>query len=281
MTAGRLTVGAGLLGLGVGAYARMVAVRRFEITSAEIRSAGWPATLDGARIGVLGDVHLGTRRGRRWPSPALEQAVEAMNTAQLDLLVLVGDFGYWQWDPKTVAGEIDRFRAAVRVAVFGNHDYAHGSRRATELREALERRGIQVLVNEATAIRVGDEPVTVAGLGDLHSRRTDVDKLTAALDDMTHPVILLSHTPDAVEMMPGDSFDVAFSGHTHGGQLAVPLLKPFALRRFARSRFDRGVYDIDGRPLFVTKGLGMVGLHARFRSRPEIAVITLRPAAVT
>lgn len=97
----------------------------------------------------------------------------------------------------------------------------------------------------------------------------------SALPDGAHPVILLTHTPDGIKDVQSGIFDVALSGHTHGGQLAVPYLNHWVLRRFGQTYFDRGLYEIKGLPLFVTKGLGMVGLHARFRSRPEVAFIRL------
>jgi predicted MPP superfamily phosphohydrolase len=99
---------------------------------------------------------------------------------------------------------------------------------------------------------------------------------TDAAGARADPIILVTHTPDVVDRLPRDRIAVALAGHTHGGQLAVPILNRYVLRRFAESRFDRGLYDVGGMPLYVTKGLGMVGFHARFRARPEAALLTIR-----
>jgi hypothetical protein len=168
------------------------------------------------------------------------------------------------------------FDVPVRVGVLGNHDFARGSRRARALRGSLEARGFIVLENESVCLRFRDTPVWVAGLGDGATKRADMPKLVASLPGDAQPVLLVSHTPDAVTDMPAGVFDLVLAGHTHGGQIALPFLNHVVLRVWAKTRYDRGLYDVGDVPMFVTKGLGMVGHHARFRAKPEIALLTLR-----
>lgn len=298
------------VGTAVGAYARIVAPRRFEVSEIAIPLATLPAQLSGMRIGIVGDLHLGRRHGRAWTSPALAPASAAIRDAAVDLLVMVGDYGFGRWDPGELAAIAAIFEAPRRVAVLGNHDYGRGTKRAMLLKEGLESRGVAVVVNDCVTLEARNQRIVVAGLDDAHAKRADVDllltrlagsaesagrgkrsagsgALDAALNETAAEsgdkgrlsgspfVILLCHSPDAVAGVPPEVFDIAFAGHTHGGQIAIPGIQRLLLRRFAQSSYDRGLYEIHGKPLFVTKGLGVVGYHARFRSRPEVAIVTL------
>jgi len=271
----QLSLAAVCAGAAAGAYARFVEPSRLETVRLDLHVDSWPDGLNGIRLGVVGDLHVGARRGRPWPSPALESAIAAIRDASVDLLLLVGDYGYMQWDAEDLAAIVGRFDAPVRVAVLGNHDFGRGGKRAAALRLELERQGIQVLVNEVTEVDVEGHSLSVAGLGDLHAQRVDVEAMVSGIPENRGPLILLSHSPDAVARVPSDAFDVAFSGHTHGAQVALPFLRNRTLRRFAHTAYDRGLYDVNGHRLYVTKGVGMVGYHARFRARPEVVIATV------
>ncbi len=269
-------------GIGLGLYATLVEPRRLDVSHTRIALPHWPESLDGLRLAVIADLHIGWRHGRPWTCPALDQAVDAVAHAKPDLLLMVGDFGYMHWDPEELAATVDRFTAPARVAVMGNHDWARGERRMLRLKAALEARGIPVPINDAVSLSIRETPLTVAGLGDLHARRADVGQLVSRLPADRPPTILLSHTPDAVLAVPTAAYDLAFSGHTHGGQVALQFLRRMTLLRFAHSRFDRGQYEMGNggsgtapRVLYVTRGLGMVGRRVRFRSRPEVSLITI------
>ncbi|HZT96713.1 MAG TPA: metallophosphoesterase [Chloroflexota bacterium] len=262
-------------------YARQIEPAWLERTELELTLEHWPAELDGLRLVLVADVHLGRVRGRVWTSPALESAVRAIDAAQADILIVAGDFGFKDWDPSALVEQVDQMRAPVRIAVLGNHDYAGGEARACRLAEELKSAGFHVLRNQVVRLEVRGRPVWIAGLDDGASGRAEMGPVVDQLSDETRPVILVSHKPDTVRLAPEGVFDLALSGHTHGGQIALPLLNPLMLRRTARTRFDRGLYRINGIPTFVTRGLGMVGRHARFLSRPEVAVLRLRSAPGT
>jgi predicted MPP superfamily phosphohydrolase len=196
-----------------------------------------------------------------------------------DIFVACGDYGFRKWRPEEVAADVAAFEAPVRVAVLGNHDYSRGEAGAVKLRRELELRGVVVLKNQAAVFDIRGSEIWIGGLDDGASGRAIP---RAMLDCVTvggespHVEILLSHSPDAVQRMPIGSFDLAMSGHTHGGQISLPFVNPTLLRKWARTSFDRGFYGVQGGTLFVTKGLGTVGYHARFRSRPEVVLLHLR-----
>ncbi len=87
--------------------------------------------------------------------------------------------------------------------------------------------------------------------------------------------ILLAHEPDFADVSAATGrFDLQLSGHSHGGQVRVPLIKSLALPPFSH-RYTSGLYKVDGMPLYTNRGLGA---HPRFRflCRPEITILTLR-----
>src|SRR5207302_9060975 len=133
-------------------------------------------------------------------------------------------------------------------AVLGNHDHsirnALGLRRYKDLAgaivDALHARGIRVLDNEAVTLREGDACLHLAGVDDLWSRRCDVERALAGLDDAT-PRVVLAHNPRTIEQLDGRRCDLMLSGHTHGGQVDWPGLGRVALSK-KNKRFAAGLY---------------------------------------
>jgi predicted MPP superfamily phosphohydrolase len=91
----------------------------------------------------------------------------------------------------------------------------------------------------------------------------------------SRPRIALVHEPEVAERLPWGAADLVLCGHTHGGQITLPGLEPFIVRRFAKTKYVEGIYQIQGMPVYVNRGLGTTGLPIRFRARPEVALITL------
>ena len=87
------------------------------------------------------------------------------------------------------------------------------------------------------------------------------------------PTVLLSHNPDTKDLLMNDPWDLMLSGHTHGGQLSLPLFgEPFAPIR--DRRYVRDLHALGDRWLYITAGVG--SLHtARFNCRPEVSLLTL------
>jgi predicted MPP superfamily phosphohydrolase len=140
---------------------------------------------------------------------------------------------------------------------------------------ALERAGITVLENASTEIETRDARCHVAGLADYRIRRPDV---VTALQDVPHgePVVLLTHDPDAFPTVPG-RVSLTIAGHTHGGQVAVPIVRrPFIPSRYGE-RFARGRVVEHDRHLMVSTGLGTSGAPVRLLAPPELLVLRLHP----
>ena len=273
----RGALGAGVAAAALGAYAAYLEPRRLVVRRETLELPRWPPSLDGIRAGVLSDLHAGV------PSvtpAAIAGWVERMNAEAPDVVLLGGDFTDahplygGRLAPEAIAGLLAGLRAPLgAVAVLGNHDWKQfGLRMGSALAEA----GIVVLENESVALDAPGGRFHVAGLADLRRRRPHVARALAAVPE-DEPVIMLAHDPDLFPRVP-DRVALTVSGHTHGGQVAVPYVRrPFIPSHFGE-RYARGHLVEEGRHLVISAGLGTSGLPVRLLAPPELLLLELRAA---
>jgi hypothetical protein len=234
------------------------------------------------RIALISDVHIGAHM-----SPArIAQITARINALEPDLALLAGDYVSGHVGPGLRAAReneaIAQGLAALGaldaplgvVAVLGNHDWWYDGER---VETALAAAGVTVLENAALRIdRGADGALFVAGLADYHSERAAPSWPTAMASIPTDAdVLAVAHWPDVFIGAPA-RVALTVAGHSHCGQLNLPLLGRPAVSPGA-ARWPCGFYEEDGRALYVTGGLGVSMLPARFRAPPEIVVITLGP----
>jgi uncharacterized protein len=236
--------------------------------------AHWPAGLDGLRVALVSDLHTGAPHVG---AARIARVVAAVNAQRPDLVLLLGDyidpevpFGS-RVAPGAVAERLAALRAPLGVvAVLGNHDWLNDG---PGVRAALRENGIPVLENDA--LRAGD--LWIAGVEDTRFRAPDVERALRDVPDGA-PVILLSHDPDQFPHVP-DRVALTVSGHLHGGQVGVPLIRrPFIPSRFGE-RYARGHVVEDGRHLYVTAGFGTTGWPVRLLAPPEVVILRLTAGA--
>ena len=256
---------------------------RLVVTRRVFPVRGLPPSLDGLRVVQVSDIHLGP-----WLTVGrVRRIVEQTNALQPDLVALTGDFVMRSADyiPQ-VASALAGLRPAVgAVGVLGNHDWnedGHGCARA------LENVGVRMIDNNRLFLTPGRtlsdrdaDGLCVAGVGDLWR---DVQLYDRALGDLPAglPRLLLSHNPDVAEEPAftdgGYRVDLMLSGHTHGGQISLPVVgPPVTMSRYGQ-KYARGLVQGPTCPVYVSRGLGMAMLPLRFGSTPEIAVIELAAA---
>jgi uncharacterized protein len=267
-------VAAGIAGAGL-VWAGWIEPRRLVVRELELELPHWPARLAGLRAGVMSDLHAGVPHAG---PGAIRRAVDELNAREPDVHLLLGDYldasQAWRRElaPELVAEELARLRAPLgTVAVIGNHDWRNSGDR---MWRALSAVGIAVLEDRAIELRPAGVPFWVAGLADLRHRRPDIGAALRAVP-RDAPAIVLSHDPD---MFPGvpTRVSLTLSGHTHGGQIAIPVLRRPMLPSYYGERYARGHIVEHGRHLVVTTGVGTSGLPIRLLAPPEVLVLTLR-----
>jgi uncharacterized protein len=251
--------------------------------------ANLPAAFEQTRIVQISDIHL-----RGWTEPAfLRHIVRRVNEMKPDIVALTGDFVSFSpgplWDklrPRALraAGEcaeiLSHLECTQRYAVMGNHDLAVGTREVTG---ALAAHGITVLNNRAVAVERGAAKIWIAGMLDPSDKRPRPERAipAAVRQQPEQPVILLCHSPDyADELLTrpvGQSVDLMLSGHTHGGQVRLPLIGALARPPLGK-KYTRGWFQLGHMQLYVSQGIGTVGLPFRFDCPPEITELVLTKA---
>jgi predicted MPP superfamily phosphohydrolase len=258
--------------------ARGVGPEWIEVVEIDLHLQSPDNRLHGTRIAHISDLH----HSRTVSSGYLRRCIERINLLDVDLVVLTGDYITYDtrrtFRKKVVAllGDIEsRFGT---YACLGNHDYGipilPDSRREHllgRMMQAMEAEGITVLRNESTELNINGHPLWFVGLGDLKIGDFRPEKAFANVptDQVT---IVLVHNPRGIEHLDGFSVHAVVSGHTHGRKT-----KPLTSRtwRLRNRRFHAGMYEVEGKKLYVNRGLGRVG-RARLNTRPEITVFTLR-----
>lgn len=247
--------------------------RPARITPVQVELSGLPRELDGLRIAVLTDHHVGPlmtpKRARR--------RLESLSRARPDLVVDLGDITdmdpTYQPEAARIVGEC---QAPLGVfAVAGNFDVRCGT---DSLREELTKVGVTYLENDARRISVNGADLWLAGVGDPW---TGWDDLDAALEEVPTgaPVVLLSHSPDIVGEVAERGVSLMLSGHLHGGQVVIPFAGPAVGMSKFGTRFAWGHFRVGPTQLVVSRGLGEEAVPLRLFCPPEIVVVTLRALA--
>jgi predicted MPP superfamily phosphohydrolase len=280
----------GLLLLG---YSYFIEPRRLVVNNTEIKIESLDPALNGLKIAVIADIHGGSNAV---DEAKIRQVVEQTNAQNADLIVLLGDYvsqlhadssirpHELKMPMETVAENLQGLSAKYGVfAVLGNHDGWYNDEIVTR---ELEGAGITVLENKCKVLEINGKPLRLLGLKD-HLKATSWKwfsaEAIAALSTCgpNGDVIALEHSPDVLPMITGDlaiapNLRLILAGHTHGGQVWLPLLgRPIVPSSFGQKYAYGHVKDANV-DMFVTSGVGTSILPFRFMVPPEIAVITLR-----
>ena len=245
---------------------------RVQITRWRVRPPGWNAGL--VTVAFVTDTHSGAP----WNGLArLREIVEQTNALGADIIVLGGDYVYHGVGNRRptnaeLAQVLGELRAPQGVfAVLGNHDYWDDS---GTIEQDFTAQGIQVLSNRG--ISMGSGRWWIAGVSDYIETVPDV---TAALQNRPEgaPVLFVSHVPDLFRELPPE-VNVTLSGHTHGGQVALPWVGPVLVPSRYGTRYARGIFEESGRVLVVSAGLGTTGLPVRRGVPAEVVLLEIGDA---
>lgn len=273
--------GTALAAAAVGLYSTEIERHSIEVVEQKIGIRNLPEAFHGFRIAQLSDIHL------EWYTEDffLRWAVEKINGLKPDMVLLTGDYisnNVHGADTKAYAALphcveiLSRLEAPLRYSALGNHDVAVDSPAVVA---ALNSKSLNPLVNKFTAIERSGQRIWLAGLDDIMFGQPDLDAALPAKPDA--PVILMCHEPDYIDTIVGhpvgSQVDLVLSGHSHGGQIQLPLVGPLALPVLGKKYYE-GHHVLGRTQLYVNRGIGTVGYPVRFNCPPEITHFTLQPA---
>jgi predicted MPP superfamily phosphohydrolase len=243
---------------------------RIHITDQRIWLSSLPESFRGFRILQLSDIH----HSRFFRLDQVAQLVELSNRLQPDLVALTGDFvTYSRASIEPVAEMLGALQApAGVVAVLGNHDFRVGGE---AIERALRRRGIEVLRNRHLLLHRGGETLPVAGVDD-YRYGADLERALRGIPEDA-PTVLLAHNPRLLRLAACCGVSLMLSGHTHGGQVNLPLLGTIYGRSPERLRFKMGWDRLGATQIYVSRGIGTIVLPWRLRCPAEIPWLELQP----
>ena len=261
-----LAAGGGGAIAGVGGHGYFWGRHQLTVTRATLKVSGLPAALAGLRIGLLTDVHRSI-----WVSHEdVAHAVSTLMAERPDLIVLGGDYVSWGTQDHTYVGPSAEALAPLAAphgvfAVLGNHDDDHF------VPAALGKIGVQVLKDARTRLTIRHEAIDLVGIRFWTKRPADV---AAVARDAAPMSMLLAHDPRRLVEAAALKIPLVLSGHTHGGQVVLPLVGAVAAHKFP---IVAGSGRQDRTTIFVSKGIGTVYVPVRVNCPPEVAVLTLQP----
>jgi predicted MPP superfamily phosphohydrolase len=266
-------VGSGALTLGV-----LNNPDEFEVAVVPVKLPRLSPNFSNYRIAQFSDLHLGGWLNRE----RLKVVVGLVKEQDPDLVVITGDFFSGPvWNEhldraaEVLVEELSELTSKyLTLGVLGNHDYWSD---ADNARAALARAGIVEIGNSFHSIERGGEVLHIAGVDDIWYEHDDLEQVLARLPE-TGEAILLAHEPDFADRSAKTGrFGLQLSGHSHGGQVVLPLLGAPLLPRLAH-KYPSGLYKVGEMWQYTNRGVGMVDLSIRINCPPEITVFSLNPA---
>jgi predicted MPP superfamily phosphohydrolase len=227
-----------------------------------------PETFCGFRILHLTDLHADGLMG------FAEAVGERIRGLHVDLCVMTGDYRFAvDGTCQHVYPPMERILSSVNarlgvVGILGNHDVSD------EIPE-LERMGVRMLINDALEVRHSRDSMWVIGVDDPHY--FGCDDLRGALRRVPSDAfkILLVHTPEIIEEAEACGINLYLCGHTHGGQICLPLIGPLILNANCPRKYTRGLWKYKNLQGYTSRGVGTSGVPVRFLCPPEIGLIEL------
>lgn len=255
---------------GKGRWAALSRAPAHRVSHVRIGVAGWPQFSRPLRILFLADLHVGSH------TDDVERLTRIAITAaelQPDVMCLGGDyingllFGGGRVPPETTAAILARSKPPLgSFAVLGDHDELYG---AAVIARALQDAGLTVLLDDAAPVVFEGQEITILGVTPQATRLPDLLRQAGT----GRPIIVLAHDPAAFALLPRNAAAVMLCGHTHGGQIRLPLLGPLVNMSDAPLRWTYGHVVDEPCHLYVTSGLGTSLIPLRLGIPPEVALI--------
>ncbi len=278
------------LGLFLFIYTRCVEPNRRRVTRYETKiGKTLPHSI---KILHLSDTHFANR------DPVFFQFFDSLALEEIDLVVVSGDIMDCREGVTYCVDNLKKLRPRYGTyAVFGNHDYydyslwdvfshnspGHGHPLAVQpthlFQTEMEKAGIHVLRNQTAKIDLGETQILIHGLDDPTTGRANVRKAMSFFDKKKIN-ILLTHSIDAFFDIGENEIDLAFSGHSHGGQICLPFIGPLVFHTMIGRQYVAGLKKLKGAVCSISRGLGASRFfNFRLLSPPEAIILKVEGKA--
>jgi predicted MPP superfamily phosphohydrolase len=255
-----------VVGSGYGALYR----NRFEVVRKELRLKNLPSSLRGLTLGLVSDIHSGPYMSKE----EIDRYVEELNSLRPDIIFLPGDFVTIRLDEiYPVIESLSDLKAPYGVfGCLGNHEFY--SRAPDEITRRLDDAGVKMLRNDNAIPDVRGAKLAILGIDDLGHGDDFPAAMRSVPPDMTK--ILMSHKPYFFPSAAESGIDLTLAGHTHGGQVVFVKVGDFTLAPATLvSKYVAGLYDIGDSLMYVSRGVGTIGVPFRINCPPEVTLFTL------
>ena len=238
-----------------------------------------PDSFDGYKIALLSDFHYDEHFSRA----PIEIAIAIVNRLAPDLIILLGDYvttpafgGLHRSSKVPEANPCAVLLSALHASsgvfgVLGNHDEYYSVR---AIIEPLQAAGIHILRNQSFPMERDGKRLWLAGISDLLSGQPDLDKTLSGIP-FGETTVLLCHEPDFADHVVKYPVDLQLSGHSHGGQVRIPLAGALYLPPMGR-KYPRGLRHVEHLTLYTNRGIGTLRVPVRLDCPPEVTLLTLR-----
>jgi len=248
----------------------MVRRNQFRVSEVSVPIPNLPKDLDGLRIVQITDIHLSPFLSEREFAGAIDMA----NETRANLALVTGDLITRPGDPLDAClGQLARLRAEAGVlGCLGNHEiYARAENYVTEQGRRI---GIEFLRHRARQLRFGSATINFAGV-DYQRMHSHYLKGTEELILPGAVNVMLSHNPDVFPVAAAQGYHLTIAGHTHGGQVDVEILHQHVNVARYFTPFVQGLYRRENSSVFVSNGLGTIGVPVRLGAPAEVSVLRL------
>jgi predicted MPP superfamily phosphohydrolase len=264
---------------GMALYSNEISRHELEVIDPTFHITRLPPAFDGFRIAQISDIHLEEFTEDYF----LQYVIDRVNALAPDMVLVTGDFVSNGPLPHSVAFDAARrcgkllatLRCPLRYGILGNHDWNVDPKL---VRDCMEANGLPILDNQYVRIERAGQYIYLSGLQDAAVAHPDLNLALPKKPDA--PVLLMVHEPDYAQNVVANPLargvDFILSGHTHGGQIRVPGLRPLVLPPLGKL-YPEGLFHLGNSQLYVNRGIGTVGIPFRLNCPPEITLATLRP----
>jgi uncharacterized protein len=258
----------------IGATKGLIDRNDYDIIERTVRIQNLPDEFKGFTIGLMSDIHSSVFMTKL----EMDDYVAALNNLKTDIIFVPGDFVNSQTEEVYPFVEaFSALRAPFGVyGCLGNHDYYAD---VDVVAKEVDGCGIKLLRNDAVKVQKGNSFINVVGVDDIPINGKPDPYLERALSSVQNPNprILLCHKPYYLETIAGLNIDLTLAGHTHGGQIVFAKIGNMTVCPAALfSKYVWGLYKFGNAQMYVTRGIGTVGVPFRINCPPEITKITLQ-----